>query len=76
VGRVPGDLLGTMQGPTVAVSGTGVQEQSFNRWGDYSSMSVDPSDDCTLWYTQEYYKVSGIRNWTTRITAFRFNTCS
>jgi len=76
VGRVPGDLLGTMQGPTIAVTGTGVQEQSFNRWGDYSSMSVDPSDDCTLWYTQEYYKISGIRNWTTRITAFRFNTCS
>ena len=76
VGGVAGNLLGTMQGPTVAVSGTGVQEQSFNRWGDYSSMSVDPSDDCTLWYTQEYYKVSGIRNWTTRITAFRFNTCS
>jgi hypothetical protein len=75
VGRVPTDLLGTMSGPLVIVNGTGVQESSFNRWGDYSSLAVDPKDDCTLWYTQEYYKTTGSFNWTTRIASFKFNSC-
>jgi len=75
VGRVPTDPPGTMQGPNIAVAGTGVQQASFHRWGDYSSMTVDPKDDCTFWYTQEYYKTSGSFNWSTRITAFKFNSC-
>jgi hypothetical protein len=75
VGRVPTDPLGTMEGPDVAVTGTGVQQFSFHRWGDYSSMAVDPKDDCTFWYTQEYYKTSGSFNWATRITAFKFSGC-
>ncbi len=75
VGRVPTDPLGTMEGPTVAVTGTGVQQASFHRWGDYSSMAVDPKDDCTFWYTQEYYKTTGSFNWATRITAFKFANC-
>jgi hypothetical protein len=25
------------------------------RWGDYSMMAVDPVDDCTFWYTNQYY---------------------
>src|SRR5579864_1583566 len=33
--------------------GTGYQA-SVSRWGDYSAMSVDPVDDCTFWYTNEY----------------------
>jgi len=44
------------------------------RWGDYSSMSVDPVDDCTFWYTQEFYATSGL-NWQTRIGSFKFPTC-
>jgi hypothetical protein len=75
VGRLPTDPLGTMQGPNLAVTGTGVQQASFHRWGDYSSMAVDPKDDCTFWYTQEYYKTSGSFNWATRITAFKFSGC-
>jgi hypothetical protein len=44
------------------------------RWGDYSAMSVDPSDECTFWYTQEYYETSGT-NWLTRIGSFKFPSC-
>jgi len=76
VGRAPGDALGTMSGPLVLVAGGGVQQQSFNRWGDYSSMAVDPSDDCTFWYTQEYYKTTGSFAWTTRIGSFKFDSCT
>ncbi|HXP35475.1 MAG TPA: hypothetical protein VN827_08010 [Chthoniobacterales bacterium] len=45
------------------------------RWGDYSAMSVDPTDDCTFWYTNMYYAAPGL-NWITRIGSFKFSTCS
>jgi hypothetical protein len=54
-GRQPSDPLGAMGAEIVAKSGAGAQEDSSGRWGDYSAMSVDPTDDCTFWYTQEYY---------------------
>ncbi|KAB2951882.1 MAG: fibronectin type III domain-containing protein, partial [Thermoanaerobaculia bacterium] len=44
------------------------------RWGDYSSMNVDPIDDCTFWYTQEWYAANG-GNWQTRIGSFKFDEC-
>jgi hypothetical protein len=46
-----------------------------NRWGDYTAMQVDPVDDCTFWYVDEYEKVSGYENWTTRISSFVFPGC-
>src|SRR6266852_1933701 len=75
VGRATSDPAGAMAGPLVLVNGGGVQENSFRRWGDYSSMAIDPGDDCTFWYTQEYYKTSGSFNWSTRISAFKFDSC-
>jgi len=38
-------------------------------------MTVDPVDDCTFWYTQEYIKTNGNTNWSTRIANFKFNSC-
>ena len=74
-GRTPADTLGTMRGPLVLATGGGVQFNSYKRWGDYSSMTVDPKDDCTFWFTQEYYVTSGSFDWATRIGAFRFDNC-
>src|SRR5438477_5058864 len=48
---------------------------SCTRWGDYSAMTVDPTDDCTFWYTHMYYAAPGL-NWITRIGSFKFSTCS
>jgi hypothetical protein len=56
------------------MAGTGVQGAS--RWGDYSMLAVDPADECTFWYTQEYYAFTSYANWRTRIGSFRFPTCS
>lgn len=75
VGRRAGDPLGTMFGPLVLARGTGVQKSSFKRWGDYSAMVLDPMDDCTFWYTQEYQTEIGSFDWKTRIAAFRFDNC-
>ena len=59
-GRLATDPVNTLQAETLVVSGTGSQNfQSNNRWGDYSAMTVDPVDDCTFWYTQEYIKTTG-----------------
>ena len=55
-GRLVTDPINTLaQGEAHLFDGTGSQIGTGNRWGDYSAMSVDPVDDCTFWYTQEYY---------------------
>jgi hypothetical protein len=72
-GRIPSDPLGTLEGEATIIDGTGSQVGT-SRWGDYSSMSVDPTDDCTLWYTNEYFKTDG-GVWSTRVANFRFLTC-
>ena len=39
-------------------------------------MGVDPKDDCTFWYTQEYLQTTGIAPWQARIASFRFPSCT
>jgi fibronectin type 3 domain-containing protein len=74
-GREPGDPLGTMQAEDTILNGTGSQTTGLSRWGDYSAMRIDPSDDCTFWYTTEYLKSDGTFNWSTWIGSFKFNSC-
>ncbi len=78
-GRLADDPSGTMTfDETEVVTGSGHQNPSGgdNRWGDYSTMSIDPSDDCTFWYTQEYVAGTGSYIWRTRIAAFKFDQCT
>lgn len=78
-GRLSTDALGTMQAETIAQAGGGSQTKNgskLSRWGDYSSMSVDPSNDCTFWFTTEYLKSNGVWNWSTKITSFKFPGCN
>jgi len=74
-GRVPSDPLGTMETETSIIEGPGSQIGFLSRWGDYSSMSVDPVDDCTFWYSSEYQPSNGSFNWHTRIASFKFPGC-
>ena len=39
-------------------------------------MTVDPEDDCTFYYTNEYYKKTSEFYWKTRIGYFRFAQCT
>jgi hypothetical protein len=75
-GRLAGDTLGQMtQGETTLQAGVGSQTGSLHRWGDYSAITVDPVDDCTFWYTNEYLKATGSFNWSTRIGSFKLPNC-
>lgn len=80
-GRLVGDALNTLQQTEKTLwAGTGVQDYNgYDRWGDYSAMTVDPTDDCTFWYTNEYYQTSGTnptRNWQTLVGSFKFPSCT
>jgi hypothetical protein len=69
-----GNPAGTLQNETSVVAGGGSQTD-YDRWGDYSTIRIDPSDDCTFWYTQEYQATTQGANWNTRIASFRFPSC-
>jgi len=72
-GRRATDPLNTLaQGEAHLFNGAGSQLDSGNRWGDYSSMAIDPVDDLTFWYTTEYYNTNSSSNWRTRIGKFHF----
>ena len=75
-GRLGTDPINMMtQGEGHLFDGAGSQTDTVNRWGDYSDMTVDPTDDCTFWYTQEYYDTNSSFNWRTRIGNFQVGTC-
>jgi hypothetical protein len=75
-GRLAADARHTMQAETTMFAGTGSQTASLSRWGDYAAMTVDPSDDCTFWFTTEDLKANGTYNWSTRIGSFKFASCA
>lgn len=74
-GRAAADPLNTLSSETNLHTGTGSQTQGLARWGDYATISVDPVDDCTMWYTNEYVAANGTFNWQTRIASFKLGTC-
>jgi hypothetical protein len=72
-GRLVTDPPGQMpQGEGTFVNGVGLQTTTNNRWGDYSSMNIDPVDDCTFWYINEYYPVTSASGWMLRVGSFRY----
>jgi len=66
------------QGEGSLIDGAGSQTlgtRDRSRWGDYTSMEVDPADDCTLWYVNEYLPSDGPSVWHTRIGSFSLPGC-
>jgi len=79
-GRLKADPLGVMTlDEATIINGTGVQTTANSRWGDYTSLTVDPVDDCTFWYVNEYYTAAGqassAAGWQTRIASFKLPGC-
>ncbi|HJT99340.1 MAG TPA: hypothetical protein VJ696_13565 [Rhodanobacteraceae bacterium] len=76
-GRTYGDVPGTMRDESNCTDGiaNGSQTSTSQRWGDYSSMSVDPVDQCTFYFTSEYYPTMSGGSWHTRVCSFKFDNC-
>jgi hypothetical protein len=75
-GRLRSDVRNQMQAEKVAFTGSGAQTGTLTRWGDYTTMQVDPSDDCTFWYIGQYLASNGTFNWQTRVMSFKFGNCT
>jgi hypothetical protein len=80
-GRLASDPLGQMTlGEGTIIDGTGVQRTTNSRWGDYTDITVDPTDDCTFWYVNEYYTLAGQNSstagWQTRVGTFKLPGCN
>jgi hypothetical protein len=71
-GRLTTDPVNQLSSEFLSTIGTG--SQTLSRWGDYSSMAVDPVDDCTFWYANEYLVTTG-NAWHTRLESLRFPGC-
>jgi subtilisin-like proprotein convertase family protein len=71
---------GLFQGEATLIAGSGVQRGTANRWGEHSALTLDPTDDCTFWYTTEYYTAASQAfstiGWLTRIGTFKFPSCT
>lgn len=74
-GRFANSPPGTMPlGEGNVIVGTGSQTGGGNRWGDYTSLTVDPSDDSTFWAVNEYLPSTSASGWRLRIGSFRIST--
>lgn len=76
-GRLVTDPANSLpQAEVTLKTGAGSQTHSSGRWGDYTMMSVDPRDNCTFWYTNQFYASTSSGGWRTWIGAFKFPTCT
>ena len=74
--RGPADPLGTLGNETNLLDGSGSQTGNLTRWGDYSTISVDPVDGCTMVFTTQFQPANGNFNWSTWIHSFKLSTCN
>jgi hypothetical protein len=73
-GRLRTELRNLMETEASIKVGTG-SATGARRWGDYSAMTVDPTDDCTFFYTNEYIPVTNAGFWATQIASAKFPNC-
>src|SRR4029453_4233151 len=74
-GRLANDPPGLMTlGEADIVTGTGSQTSSFFRWGDYTSLSIDPTDDQTFWHVNEWVQTTSTSGWVIRVGSFKIAT--
>ena len=75
-GRLLSDPVNTLQAESTVITGTGSQTGGLTRWGDYTTMQIDPADDATFWFIGQYLAADGSFNWHTRIASYKFPAAS
>ncbi|HEY7498734.1 MAG TPA: hypothetical protein VH740_09485, partial [Vicinamibacterales bacterium] len=73
-GRSVDDPPNTMAAEMTVTGGGG--SQTVSRWGDYTSLTLDPVDDCTFWFTTQYVRSDGGFVWRTQFSKVRFTSCT
>lgn len=72
-GRGYNDIMGAITFPESDIAVGGGNQATNVRWGDYSMLAVDPVDDLTFWYTQEFLPTTGWNTWRTRVASFQLH---
>jgi hypothetical protein len=72
--RSASDPNSSLTSESIVFKGFGSQTK-YNRWGDYTHMSVDPVDGCTLWFVGQYQTVNGVFDWSTLIYRTKATSC-
>ena len=75
-GRLVGDPAGTLGAENAFFEGPESLPPVVGFWGHYSAMAVDPSDDCTFWFTAEYIGEPAPFFEYSRIGSFKFPSCT
>jgi len=75
-GRAFADHINSMEKEITLVNGAGAQIGNNHNWSSFTSLTLDPVDDCTFWYTAQYYATSSANGWKTQIASFRFPSCT
>jgi hypothetical protein len=73
--RLATDPPGTLGTEVNLMAGGGSQTFGIPRWGNYTTMDVDPKDDCTFWYAGEYMPSTSPAGWRTHISSFKSPGC-
>ncbi len=74
--RNTSDALSSLGAEQTFFAGSGSQTSSGNRWGDYSSMGIDPANEDSIWYTNEYYPATAATSFRTRIGKFKIDAAA
>lgn len=72
--RLAADPKGQMTLHEAVLAEGETSQTNTMRWEDYTTLDIDPTDDCTFWYVGDYFK-KGEQNYSTRIGAFRLPGC-
>jgi hypothetical protein len=73
--RLAGDPKGQLTLHEAALAEGEAAQTNTLRWEDYTTLDIDPSDDCTFWYVGDYFK-KGEEDYSTRIGGFRLPGCT
>ena len=76
-GRLATDPANTFSQTEQTMFAGTASQTGTSRWGDYSTMTIDP-DGCTFWFTTQYANPASQtsdKRWKTRIGSFRFPQC-
>lgn len=72
--RLASDAKGQMTVHESVIAEGQASQTDTLRWEDFTTLDIDPADDCTFWYVGDYFK-TGAEHYSSRIAALRLPGC-